>query len=109
MLAFCGTQITPPETAVVPPTSDDFSRTITRAPASCAASAAVKPAPPVPRITTSVSCVKALFVCDGDEAMTISCGAGRLDFDGKLELADDRVGVAAHGRELLLERHVVGL
>ena len=48
-----GTQNVPPESAVVPPISPAFSNRPTRAPATAAASAAVSPAAPDPRTTTS--------------------------------------------------------
>jgi hypothetical protein len=50
-----GIHSTPPETAVVPPIFEDFSMIATLAPASCAAIAAVIPAPPVPITSTSTS------------------------------------------------------
>ena len=47
------TQITPPEIAEVPPIRSQRSTSATLAPDSCAASAAVMPAAPVPRMMTS--------------------------------------------------------
>src|SRR6516165_1889955 len=50
-----GIQIPPPDTAVVPPTNADRSRTRTRAPASWARMAATRAAPPEPTTSTSVA------------------------------------------------------
>jgi hypothetical protein len=50
-----GTQIVPPEVAVVPPTCADFSQSITSSPSSDATSAAVMPPAPAPNTSTSTS------------------------------------------------------
>src|SRR4051794_14066567 len=52
---FLGSHMTPPDTAVVPPTMSDFSRTSTSAPPSEARVAAVSAAPPDPTTTTSTT------------------------------------------------------
>src|SRR6476659_2149533 len=50
-----GTQMQPPDIAVVPPISSDFSATSTRAPRTHPVSAAASPAAPEPRTTRSYS------------------------------------------------------
>jgi hypothetical protein len=54
---FWGIQMPPPETAVVPPTDEVRSTTVTRAPLSWAVMAAVRAATPVPTTTTSVAAI----------------------------------------------------
>lgn len=53
MCGLFGIQTWPPDQADVPPTWAAFSKTATRAPPSWAVTAAVSPAAPVPRTTTS--------------------------------------------------------
>jgi hypothetical protein len=48
-----GTQVPADDMAVVPPSTGDFSSTITLAPSTAAASAAASPAAPEPTTTTS--------------------------------------------------------
>src|SRR5918994_6103237 len=85
MCGLHGIHTMPPDHAVVPPTSADFSNTPTLSPCPAAVTAAVSPAAPVPSTTTSYSWptpgIAPAFEAGIDDGVAAGIAAGIEDVD----------------------------